>query len=162
MVIVVTVCVALVAITTFFHYETLRVLTFGLPRLRMPARAKLLIVIFVTFSAHALEIFLYAVALYVLSGYLGLGTLGGESHPSLSVALYASAETYTSLGYGDIVPEGELRLLAGTETLNGLLLIGWSASYIFIAMERFWSGEGESVVAEAPPAARRKRKRVER
>jgi hypothetical protein len=29
-------------------------------------------------------------------------------------------------------------LLAGAEALNGLLLIGWSASYTYIAMERFW------------------------
>ena len=34
---------------------------------------------------------------------------------------------------------GELRLLAGVEALNGLLLIGWSASYTYIAMERFWT-----------------------
>ena len=145
-----TACVALLAITTFVHYETLRALTFGLARLRMPARAKLMIIIFVTFFAHAFEIFLYAVALYVLSGHLGLGTLGGESNPSLSVSLYVSAETYTSLGYGDVVPAGELRLLAGTETLNGLLLIGWSASYIFIAMERFWSDEGGNGVLSGP------------
>ncbi|MFD2270083.1 hypothetical protein ACFS07_00430 [Undibacterium arcticum] len=35
-----------------------------------------------------------------------------------------------------------MRLLAGMEGLNGLLLIGWSASYIYIAMERFWSDDG--------------------
>ena len=28
---------------------------------------------------------------------------------------------------------------AGAEALNGLLLIGWSASYAYIAMERFWN-----------------------
>jgi len=27
------------------------------------------------------------------------------------------------------------------EALNGLLLIGWSASYTYFAMERFWSNE---------------------
>jgi hypothetical protein len=31
-----------------------------------------------------------------------------------------------------------MRLLAGMEVLNGLLLIGWSASYTYISMERFW------------------------
>lgn len=153
MVIVATACIALLALTTFLHYETLRVLTFGLPRLRMPARARLMIVIFVTFFAHALEMFLYAVAFWVLSNHFDLGTLGGVSHPSLRVCLYLSAETFTSLGYGDIVPLGDLRLLAGMETLNGLLLIGWSASYIYIAMERFWSGEVTG--ADAAPSGRR-------
>ena len=40
---------------------------------------------------------------------------------------------------GDLTPSGPMRLLAGVEALNGLLLIGWSASYIYISMERFWS-----------------------
>jgi hypothetical protein len=41
------------------------------------------------------------------------------------------------------VPSGSLRLLAGVEALNGLLLIGWSASYVYIAMERFWREESK-------------------
>ena len=57
---------------------------------------------------------------------------------TLENCLYFSAETFTSLGFGDIVPTGSLRLLAGFEALNGLLLIGWSASYIYISMERYW------------------------
>jgi len=42
-----------------------------------------------------------------------------------------------------VVPTGDLRLVAGVEALNGLLLIGWSASYTFIAMERFWQAESK-------------------
>jgi hypothetical protein len=38
------------------------------------------------------------------------------------------------------VPHGQLRLLAGVEALNGLLLIGWTTSYTFLAMEKFWLG----------------------
>lgn len=29
--------------------------------------------------------------------------------------------------------------LAGAQVLDGLLLIGWTASYNYIAMERFWT-----------------------
>ncbi len=137
-------CVVLLVLTTIIHYEVLRLLTVGLPRLDMPARAKLIIVIFGTFFSHAAEILLYAVAFFVLLRYLGAGTLGNAGHPSLTLCLYFSAETYTSLGYGDVVPGGALRLLAGMEALNGLLLIGWSASYTYIAMERFWSNDGKS------------------
>jgi hypothetical protein len=36
---------------------------------------------------------------------------------------------YSSLGYGDHGPVGHAHLLTGVETLNGLLLIGWSASF---------------------------------
>jgi hypothetical protein len=74
---------------------------------------------------------------------LGTGTLAEASRFSLTQCLYFSAETYSSLGYGDIVPGGDLRLLAGVEVLNGLLLIGWSASYTYIAMERFWNDAGD-------------------
>jgi len=43
-----------------------------------------------------------------------------------------------ALGFGDLTPVGPVRLLAGVEALNGLLLIGWSASFTYISMERFW------------------------
>ncbi len=131
--------VFLLVLTTFVHYEVLRVLTLGLPGLHIPPRAKLVVVILVAFFAHAVEIFLYAVAFHVLGLYLGGGALQGLSTSSFKLALYFSAETYTSLGYGDVLPKGDLRLLAGMEALNGLLLIGWSASYTYIAMERFWT-----------------------
>lgn len=138
MVVVSIFCVMLLILTTVIHYEVLRILTVSLAALGVPARAKLILVIFGAFFAHAVEIFLYAVAIYVLVQYFGAGTLGDTSSISLDRCLYFSAETYSSLGYGDVVPGGALRLLAGSEVLNGLLLIGWSASYIYIAMERFW------------------------
>jgi hypothetical protein len=64
--------------------------------------------------------------------------LSGSAGFSLANCLYFSAETYTSLGFGDLTPTGPIRLLAGAEALNGLLLIGWSASFAYIAVERFW------------------------
>jgi hypothetical protein len=132
-------CVILLVLTTVIHYEMLRALTVGLPLLHMPARTKLIIVIVGAFFAHIAEMFLYSVAFYVLVQYLHAGTLGEAGRFSMTLCSYFSAETFTSLGYGDVVPGGSLRLLAGTEALNGLLLIGWSASYTYIAMERFWS-----------------------
>lgn len=137
--IVAAVCVGLVVLTTVIHYELLRGLSAALPRLRMPSRAKLLVVVFTTFFGHAVEILLYALCIYALIQYAHVGTLGQPGRVSLDTVLYFSAETYTSLGYGDVIPVGQLRLLAGVEALNGLLLIGWSASYTYIAMERFWS-----------------------
>lgn len=136
-------CVVLVVLTTVIHYEVLRLLTVGLPSLNLPARTKLIVVILGAFSAHAVEILLYGVAFYALSKYSDAGTLGDPSNTALPHCLYFSAETFSSLGYGDLVPRGGLRLLAGTEVLNGLLLIGWSASYTYIAMERFWGNGGQ-------------------
>jgi hypothetical protein len=51
-----------------------------------------------------------------------------------------------------------LRALAGFEALNGLLLIGWTASFLFVSMEHFWkdvpaSGRHPAVAAEADETA---------
>jgi hypothetical protein len=130
----------LIVLSTVVHYEVLRALSAGLPRARVQPRAKLLLVMFAVFAAHAFEIVLYGVAIWLLVA-AGSGTLHGDL-ATLENCLYLSAETYTSLGFGDVVPQGPLRLLTGVETLNGLLLIGWSASYLYIAMERFWNASG--------------------
>jgi ion channel len=125
------------------HYEVLRLMSFGLPRLAIRPRAKLLLVIFGTFISHALQMLLYAAGYALLADGLGLGKLSG-GRSTFTDYLYFSAETYTSLGFGDLIPIGPLRLMAGVETLNGLLLIGWSASYIYISMERFWTAPSGS------------------
>ena len=134
-------CVLLLVVTTVIHYEVLRLLSFGLPIMRIPARAKLIIVIVATFGSHAVQMLLYGGVYYALIHVFLLGTLLGGSS-SLATCLYFSAETFTSLGFGDILPAGPVRMVAGAEALNGLLLIGWSASYAYLAMERFWDGAG--------------------
>ena len=136
--IVVLACCLLVLCTTVLHYEVLGALNARLPALRMPSRAKLVVVILAAFVAHAVEIALYGFTLYALVAWAGVGGLQGATGFSLGSCLYFSAETYTSLGFGDLSPVGPVRLLAGVEALNGLLLIGWSASFTYISMERFW------------------------
>ena len=140
MVFVVATCALLIVLTTVTHFEVLGLLSFMLPRLRIRPRVKLLVVMFAAFAAHGIEILLYGLFCYNLIHWLGVGALAG-GNSSLENCLYFSAETFTSLGFGDIVPSGSLRLLAGIEALNGLLLIGWSASYVYISMERFWGEE---------------------
>ncbi len=139
-------CLSLLVATTLIHYEVLGLMNRHLSRAPVRARARLVIVIFVAFLAHTLEILLYAATLYLLARFGKLGHLGDAGRFSFDVSLYFSAETYTSLGYGDVVPKGDLRLMAGVEALNGLLLIGWSASYTYIAMERFWGESGKRVL----------------
>lgn len=139
MLIIVLACIALIAIATVIHYEALSALSSWLPGLAMRSRAKLLVVVFVVFVAHALEIALYGLGFHVLANTAQLGGFSGAVQANLSNCLYFSAETYSSLGFGDLTPSGPMRMLAGVEALNGLLLIGWSASYIYISMERYWS-----------------------
>jgi hypothetical protein len=131
-------CLFLLVATTFIHYEVLRLLTTGLPVLRIRPRVQLIFVIVGAFGAHFLEIILYGAAYYLLATQFDIGGMGQAGPLHFSRCLYFSAETYTTLGYGDVLPHGDLRLLAGLEALNGMLLIGWTASYTFLSMERYW------------------------
>lgn len=132
-------CVILVAAATVIHYEALRNVNTHLAKIRLPRRAKILVVIFAATIAHMVEIGLYGIAFYGLVKYLAIGSFVGTPEFSFVTCIYFSAETYTSLGFGDFTPTGPMRLLAGVEALNGLVLIGWTASYTYFAMERFWN-----------------------
>ncbi len=139
MILVSLICISLLALTTLIHYEVLGLLNRRLPSLNVPPRTKLIAVMFSAFLAHGVEILLYGFAVFLLVHYADVGTFSGPGGSSLLNSMYLSAETYSSLGFGDVVPLGPIRLVAGVEALNGLLLIGWTASYAYIAMERFWS-----------------------
>ncbi|MGV8938026.1 MAG: potassium channel family protein [Allorhizobium sp.] len=59
-------------------------------------------------------------------------------------ALYFSTITFSTVGYGDVIPHPEWRMLAALEGINGFLLIGWSTAYLVAAGMRvgpFRSGE---------------------
>lgn len=94
--------------------------------------------VLVLLVAHALEILVFAIGLYVLVHFLELGALLGESIGTFHTFVYFSFSSYTSLGIGDLQPMGALRLLTGFEALVGLLLIGWSASFLYLEMRTHW------------------------
>ena len=132
----------LVATATLLHYEVLQGLHRRLSGSPMPSRPKVLVVMATCFVAHALEIVLYGLGYWLLINHVGSGQLTGtaaEPQVTLSECLYFSGATYTSLGLGDLAPTGALRMLAAAQALHGLLLIGWTASFLYIAMERFWT-----------------------
>jgi Ion channel len=86
-------------------------------------------------SEITIEIVLYAGVFFLMERYLDLGTLEGQLEGG---ALDFSITTYTTLGVGDVAPTGLIRVIAGVESLNGLVLIGWSASFTYLSMEKLW------------------------
>ena len=59
-------------------------------------------------------------------------------------ALYFSTVSFSTLGYGDVIPAEEWRIFAALEGVDGFLLIGWSTAYLIAAGIRvgpFRSGE---------------------
>jgi hypothetical protein len=53
--------------------------------------------------------------------------------PDVASALYFSAVTYTTTGYGDLVLTREWRLVGAVEALTGILMCGWSTAF-FVAV----------------------------
>lgn len=54
----------------------------------------------------------------------------------LNTALYFSTTTYATIGYGDVVPPAEWRLVAVMEGLTGVLMLGWSSALVFAIVMR--------------------------
>ena len=94
------------------------------------------------FLTHLSEIILFAGTFWVMVR-TGLGGLSGAHTSTAADYFYFSIGSYTTLGMGDIVPEGSVRVVAGIEALTGLLLIAWSASFTYLMMERLWSADND-------------------
>lgn len=128
----ITLSVALVTglLCVLVHVESLRMIDGMVERFSGP-RMTLLFTWAGLLSAHVLEIWLYGVVYWLcdIGGLGGLQIIDGQ-HGKLDY-VYFSAVVYTTLGFGDIVPEPGVRLLAGSEALVGLCLIAWSATVTF-------------------------------
>lgn len=107
----------------------------GIP---MHPPARIVSVMVLLFVAHMLQIGIYALFYAAAEHWWALGTYSGVALADPLDYFYFSATTYTSLGIGDIAPVGHVRFLAGVEALNGLLLIAWSASFLYALMNRLW------------------------
>ena len=109
--------------------------------------------------AHVVEVSVFAIGYRALEDDEVYGRLVGaikdEPAHELSDYWYFSFVAYTSLGFGDITPTGNLRLMTALETLTGLILIAWSASFLYVQMQRFWALEPEKHDAESSSADRR-------
>lgn len=138
MVVVAPVAVLLVALAVGIHYEALRAVSGLASRGAGPRRRRLVLVILGAIAAHLVEIWVFAIGLYLLSGVESTGAIRGDFAPGFLDYTYFSAVTYTSLGYGDLTPVGPLRLLASLEAITGLVLLAWTASFTFLQMRRLW------------------------
>lgn len=56
--------------------------------------------------------------------------------PLDSGLLYFAFVNYTTLGYGDITPAREWRLIGPLTAMNGILLFGWSAAILFEVLRK--------------------------
>jgi hypothetical protein len=130
--------ILLVVLVVLVHYEALLHASRLAGRLTIPPRTRILVVLAAAFIAHIAEIGLFALG-YSAMVRLGLGALEGDIEGNLVDYFYFSTTMYTTLGVGDIWPSGRMRLMAGIESLTGLVLITWTASFTYVSMQKFWT-----------------------
>ena len=75
--------------------------------------------------AHTLEVFVWSRA-YMLVDAVAEGT----------DAFDFAFVNYTTLGYGDVTPVKEWRLLGPITAMNGVLLFGWSTAVLFEVLRK--------------------------
>lgn len=75
--------------------------------------------------AHTLEVLVWALMYEVVQA----AAPGGD-------VLYFAFVNYTTLGYGDITPVREWRLIGPLTAMNGVLLFGWSAAILFEVLRK--------------------------
>ena len=127
-----------IGLAVMIHYEFLFRVTLMMPRLNIRHRFRIVMGVFVALTAHAAEVWIFAISFYLMHKAKGWGHLQGNFDGSLFDCVYFSFTTYTTLGTGDIEPIGDLRYLTGLESLTGLVLITWSASFLYLEMTRYW------------------------
>ena len=71
--------------------------------------------------------------------------LWNDAMPELRSALYFSAVTYTTTGYGDLVLPKEWQLVGAVEALTGILMCGWSTGFFFAVVSRMFTADARPV-----------------
>ena len=115
-----------------------------MPRLHVTPRLRVLLIIAPIFATHIIGIWIYAFVYFLIENFTDFGVLTGKIvHAALTYQgfierLYYSASVYASLGVSDVTPTRDLRMLSSAEVLNGLVMLGWTISFTYLAMEKFW------------------------
>jgi len=130
-----------IAIVVMIHYEFLFRFTAWMPKMKIRHSFRILAGVFCALATHTVEIWIFGFTFWLMHSADGWGELRGNFDNSLLDAVYFSFTSYTTLGTGDIHPFGALRFLSGLESLTGLVLITWTASFLYLEMTRYWYRE---------------------
>ncbi|MCP4002241.1 MAG: two pore domain potassium channel family protein [Gammaproteobacteria bacterium] len=127
------ICSGVVSIAVLIHYIFLHRATGWLQHSVIPHHFRIIFVVLSSLLAHLSEITLFAIVYYFLqrSQPDGWGHLAGDYSGTFLDSIYYSAITYTTLGFGDITPVGNVRIVTALEALLGLILIAWTATFIY-------------------------------
>lgn len=77
-------------------------------------------VVYALLLLHLLEITVWA-ACYQWRGFF----------EDFATSFYYSASSYSTVGYGDVVPSVHFRIVGAVEAVTGVLMFGWSTGVLF-------------------------------
>ena len=85
----------------------------------------ILLAVFGIFALHTVEVWSYAICFWRM-----------REIETFEAALYFSTVTFATLGYGDLVLSENWRLFAAIESVNGVILVGWSTAFLLTVTSR--------------------------
>ena len=135
---VVVLTLAAVIAVVGLHYEGLNWLARWLARSSGPRRPRVLRAVIGVMALHIAEIWIFGGCYWLALAMPKAGSIGGVPSSGILDAVYLSAMTFSTVGFGDVVPRGPIRFIAGTEAVLGLFLIAWSATFTYLEMEQNW------------------------
>ena len=115
----------LLLLIRLFRIELHEEASMRLPPFSIRTLAFVLALVLGLFVLHGIEIWAYAAL------YLGLGAL-----PDLQTSVFFSTITYSTVGYDDQGFGAPWRLIAAIESINGVVLLGWSTALFVAIMTR--------------------------
>jgi voltage-gated potassium channel len=92
-------------------------------------------------AALVVRVTIAAIALHGLQVLVWAGCYRWLCLPSWESALYFSATSFTTVGYGDIILPSKWRLLGPIESILGILMCGLSVSLLFAIATRLMGNE---------------------
>ncbi|UZJ59462.1 potassium channel family protein [Pseudomonas sp. KU26590] len=144
--------ILIITTAVIVHYECLLSLNLLMPRLILWHRFRMVFGVLGALIAHAVEVWIFALGYYLMNRSETLGRLSGNFDGSLMDSVYFSFTTFTTVGFGDITPSGPLKFLTGLEALTGLVLITWTASFLFIEMQKYFGATSSLPKAQSSDA----------
>jgi hypothetical protein len=95
---------------------------------------------------HAVEVTVWALAYLIF-----------DVAPPGAGLVYFAFVNYTTLGYGDIIPDERWQLLGPMTAMNGVLLFGWSTAVIFEVLRKTMEQNATMISAKERRLADRRR-----
>ncbi len=138
MLIIIPLATLLVIVAVLMHYHGLtRIARFAFSGKYLTAH-HLVMVILCVLCLHLAEILVFSGGIYISHNILHLGDFKGDREFNLIDYFHISAETFVTVGYGDLYPVGPLRVITSLESLTGILLVSWSGAFSYFTIQEIW------------------------